>query len=702
MARSSYLGSAIAIGLLSAVAQTTPLYTRANVSVSNADTSLTLIYQNNLNASDEANHVGALILDNVSEYSAAAAACASVNERLLPRSTLADYEEDFAPSLAYQSYAGYFDGEDGFYVDGGVFTTQGGGYQTSSSSPQGLPVLCTQSSRNGSSAATPINGSYITVASGDNTFVGYRNKKSFRFLGIPYADTPSRWQYSSLYSGTGQTIQASAYGSQCAQGSSGSEDCFFLNIQTPYIPKAGSRKNLRPVLFWIHGGGFTGGTGSDAVTDGGNLASKEDIVVVSINYRLSTLGFLAIPGTNITGNYGIADQIVALDWVVANIASFGGNPSQITIAGESAGAGSVRALLGSPKAIGKFQGAVALSNLGGGVTLGLNGDYGTTYSSYYTIPQSYTAAGGAQIFSSANCTTNDLACLANVPAPTLVSLPTVARYVVQDGTYVNTPNLILTSSSLPNTTTTANPQTAHVPVIFGVTANDGASFTNFPPGNTTTHAAGLSYALGINATWAAAIIASSLFPFTNSTGNLTLDSFNVSQRIATDKTFRCIDQSTLYSGVASSAFPKAYAYEFSRTIGGYDPNHLGGPKDNDPSNPYFRLHGADLPWVFGNLGSKDVREDEDLWSVQLVSSYFASFVRSADPNPEVGLLEARGYEKVREGVERSGRWGEVGVGGEDEGEVRLLDWPGRRSGWVDVEQCEWLGYGLDYYLKGGV
>lgn len=66
-------------------------------------------------------------------------------------------------------------------------------------------------------------------------------------------------------------------------------------------------------MFWIHGGGFTGGTGADPLTDGGNLASREDLVVVTFNYRLSTLGFLAIPGTDITGNYGISDQILALE-----------------------------------------------------------------------------------------------------------------------------------------------------------------------------------------------------------------------------------------------------------------------------------------------------------------------------------------------------------------------------------------------------
>jgi len=90
------------------------------------------------------------------------------------------------------------------------------------------------------------------------------------------------------------------------------------------LPKAGTKKNLRPVQFWIHGGGFEGGSGADPQTDGGNLASREDIVTVTFNYRIGTLGFLAIPGTDIKGNFGIGDQVNALDWVLANIASFGG------------------------------------------------------------------------------------------------------------------------------------------------------------------------------------------------------------------------------------------------------------------------------------------------------------------------------------------------------------------------------------------
>ncbi|KAF2874450.1 acetylcholinesterase precursor [Massariosphaeria phaeospora] len=673
-----------------ALSDSKPLESRAAVTASNAKSSLTLLYQNNLNGSDDKNHVGAILLDAVPQANAAPA-CAALNEKLLPRATLEKYKADFVDALAYQDYARYVNADRGFFIEDGVVSA-GHQLRFTSSGAYGrreLPVLCTQSANNGSSNAGPVDGVTVTVQSGGNAYVGYRNQKSFRFLGIPFADVPKRWQYSNIYSPKGQTIQATAYGSQCVQGGSGSEDCLFLNIQTPYIPKAGSKQKLRPVMFWIHGGGFTGGSGADGLSDGGNLASKEDIVVVNINYRLSTLGFLAIPGTNITGNYGIADQIVALDWVIANIASFGGDAQKMTIIGGSAGAGSVRALLGSPRAIGKYQQAVAVSNLGGGKTLGLDGDYGTTYSSYYTLNQSYTVAG-PQIFAAAGCNSSSLStqisCLAQVPALQLVSLSTVARYVVQDGKFVNTPNLILS---------TRNSSTAHIPVIFGTTRDDGASFSTYPKTPVSSHLEGLQVALGINSTWAQRIIDSKLFPFYDS-GNLTLDSFNVSQRIATDKTFRCIDQATVYAGTATHAFAKAYSYQLERTINGYDPNALGGPKDNNPKNPYFRFHGADLPWVFGTLDT--IREPEDLYSVQLGSSYFGSFVRTGSPNPDWRYLAVRGYEKVLAAVRRTGQWDEVSG---EEGPVRFIDYPGMKGGFVDVEQCAWLGYPLDYYLKGG-
>lgn len=672
----------------------------AAVAVSNTNSSLTFIYQNNLNASDDINHVGSLLLDPLTS-SAAVAACGALSETLLTHATIQNYSSDFYSALSYLAFSGRMPANQAYRISGGTLLVSESAqlsFQPAAQADSELPVLCTQSSN----ASEPPNSTASTsnelaVAAAGNVYVGYRNQKSFRFLGIRYADRPTRFQYSHLYSRTGETANATAYGSQCTQVGGGSEDCLFLNIQTPYIPKADSSKQLRPVLFWIHGGGFTGGTGADPLSDGGNLASREDIVVVTINYRLSTLGFLAIPGTDIRGNFGIGDQIVALQWTVNNIAKFGGDPKRVTIIGESAGAGSVRTLLGSPPAIGLFQGAVAMSNLGGGVDLGLEGNYGTTYSSYYTVNESYTVAG-PQIFNGSNCTqptlSDRIACLETVNATELVSLATVARYVVQDGTIVNTPELDVVNR---------NGSAAYVPIIFGVAANDGASFSTISPTPVQNETQGLMVGLSINASYADAIIQSGLFPYYD-TGNQTLDSFNVTQRVATDNTFRCIDQATVYAGAESGAFPATYYYQFERTINGYNPEHVdsngpvtpGYPHGN-PNLPYFRLHGADMAWLFGNF-YVPLRDANDLYSVQLVSGYFAEFVKSGQPNPSPAYLKVRGYEKTLQGVQESGPWQRVSS---DTGPIKHLDYPALTGTFVDLPQCAWLNYSVSYYLEGG-
>jgi len=199
-------------------------------------------------------------------------------------------------------------------------------------------------------------------------------------------------------------------------------------------------QETQTVLFWIHGGGFTGGQGSDGIYDERNMASRGD-VVVTINYRwvfpfnldtkllmilyfsLGTLGFLALDDGVTSGNFGIADQITALQWVKKHIADFGGDPSQVTIYGQSAGAGSVRALLGSPPAFGLFAGAIAQSNLGGF-------GYATTYTEYLSSEDEYSKYG-APLVKSVGCgngTAEDvLACLRKLAAQTLISAPNAPR-----------------------------------------------------------------------------------------------------------------------------------------------------------------------------------------------------------------------------------------------------------------------------------
>ena len=145
---------------------------------------------------------------------------------------------------------------------------------------------------------------------------------------------------------------ATEYGRACMQSNPAisnlpapTEDCLFLNVYTPAPDDAG-----RPVLFWIHGGSYTGGSGSSY--DGGSFATQGDIVVVTINYRLGVFGFMELghldPALAGSQNNGIRDQILALEWTRDHIADFGGDPHNVTIIGESAGAGSVLGIMAAP------------------------------------------------------------------------------------------------------------------------------------------------------------------------------------------------------------------------------------------------------------------------------------------------------------------------------------------------------------------
>ena len=196
------------------------------------------------------------------------------------------------------------------------------------------------------------------------------------FKGIPYAAPPvgdRRWTPPEPVVPWNGVRDGSAYGAECPQtqypaGSiyirplrTQSEDCLFLNVWT--TAKAGDRQ---PVLVWIHGGALTRGSGYSDVRDGTPLARK-GIVLVSLNYRLGPLGYLAHPELtaesphHASGNYGVLDQIAALQWVRRNIAAFGGDPRTVTIAGESAGSWSVNTLVASPLARGLFVRAIGES-----------------------------------------------------------------------------------------------------------------------------------------------------------------------------------------------------------------------------------------------------------------------------------------------------------------------------------------------------
>lgn len=200
------------------------------------------------------------------------------------------------------------------------------------------------------------------------------------YEGIPYAAPPVgplRWQPPQPPVAWQGVRTADHFSASCMQDIRGehlpwtrefmaqypiSEDCLYLNVWTQGKP-AGA---LRPVLVWIHGGGFVEGAASPAVYNGEHLASQ-GIVVVSINYRLGVFGFLAYPGLtaesphHASGDYGLEDMVAALGWVHRNIAAFGGDPNRVTIAGQSSGAAAVIYLTASPLAKGLFRGAIAES-----------------------------------------------------------------------------------------------------------------------------------------------------------------------------------------------------------------------------------------------------------------------------------------------------------------------------------------------------
>jgi len=198
-------------------------------------------------------------------------------------------------------------------------------------------------------------------------------KSVHEYLGIPYAEPPVgklRFAAPKPLKPWSGVKRATKFGASCPQPSvsyrgteinftrSGGniDDCLFLNV---FVPASVKPNDKMAVMVWIHGGAFAYGTASHYPA--GVLATFNDVIVVSINYRLGILGFFNIPDTDYKGNYGMLDQVLALKWVQSNIARFGGDPNRVTIFGQSAGGMSVSLHLVSPLSKGLFHRAIMQS-----------------------------------------------------------------------------------------------------------------------------------------------------------------------------------------------------------------------------------------------------------------------------------------------------------------------------------------------------
>ena len=188
------------------------------------------------------------------------------------------------------------------------------------------------------------------------------------FLGVPYAQPPLgnlRWKPSKKHEPWAGVLTTTAYAPTCAQvvtlgvfagPANNNEDCLYLNVFTPNLDPSARL----PVIFWIHGGGYVDGESNDY--DASKLASDGKTVVVTINYRLNLMGFLAHPALDdeghLWGNYGALDWQLALKWVQRNIAKFGGDKNNVTVGGQSAGAGATSIAVISPLFTGLFNRAI--------------------------------------------------------------------------------------------------------------------------------------------------------------------------------------------------------------------------------------------------------------------------------------------------------------------------------------------------------
>jgi para-nitrobenzyl esterase len=460
----------------------------------------------------------------------------------------------------------------------------------------------------------------VSTISGAVEGVAQRDVISFK--GIPFAAPPVgalRWRAPLPAASWSGIRSARDFGHDCMQlpfpsdaaplGTAPSEDCLVVNV---WRPAAVARK--KPVLVWIYGGGFVNGGSSPAVYDGSAFA-KQGIVFVSFNYRLGRFGFFAHPALTAAhegalANYGLMDQIAALRWIQRNIASFGGDPEQVTVMGESAGGVSVLDLMSSPSASGLFKRAIIMS--GGGRTLvdspsmpkaeqvgvnfarsvGITGDGASALAALRALP--------------AEQVRGDL----NLASKSTGEPPLAVRGPILDG------ETITQSEEAAMEGATA----AHIPVIIGTTGADISSVS-----------AATKDALFAGFGKAAARVRAAYDPA--GTASLSVVAADISRDRLMTEPARFVAARTRVAGQS------AWLYRFS-----YVASAMRGTWSDAP-------HATDIPYFFNTVLAKygAALSAKDAQAAHLANGYLVNFVKTGTPNGP-GLPEWSAFDPTNDAV----------------------------------------------------
>ncbi|HEX2591777.1 MAG TPA: carboxylesterase family protein [Rhizomicrobium sp.] len=422
------------------------------------------------------------------------------------------------------------------------------------------------------------------------------------FKGVPFAAPPVgplRWRAPQPVAAWSGVRQTTAFGPACMQSGVSmpgeappavSEDCLTLNVWAP----AGARG--LPVLVWIYGGGFSNGNAAMPLYWGDRLA-RRGVIVVTFNYRVGPLGFLAHPeltaesGDGSSGNYGFRDQIAALRWVQTNIAAFGGDPAKVTIAGQSAGAASVSVLMASPLAKGLFRGAIAQS--------------GGLFEPLQLAPN----------YQLANAEKDGVAYAASVGAHSLAELRTLPAAALLKGDAAKVTHPVIEPAVMPRSPyeVFAAGEQARVPVLVGSNADEARSLIDDLDTVTTAN-----YASGIAKRWGA-LPAPLLDAYPHAT-----DAEAKAARLGFERDLRFGWDDWAWARLQAKAGAPTFYYHFTQA----------------PPFPKSSVYGGWGPSHFADLWYMSDHLDQEHWAwtasdralADAMAGYWTNFVKTGDPN----------------------------------------------------------------------